>query len=665
MTTSSAEPARLLAYPGYLTGADDELAGLAIELDGAMDAFVSGAGTHLEGAFDADWPGNWVRGLKDESAHLATWVASVGTGFQQAGADPDGDGVFTAEDQALAPLVGEPTIAEAQKEAAGRAAAEQVRQSLIAAGLDPDHFSAEALWNLSQQNPQYRPLFDQLVGVGAQMWDEDFAAGFYDSLGPEGTHVLLGVVDTYAARYEGRGLIDGGMDWSSNITDDLLLPLVGGFARATRNPDLLDDRAALVDTQDPIQQRHLALLMSGEPRDYDPTFLADGAERILVTGQDLNRAQYPADYPSGQGLDDYPGFAHSEWLYDDPGLGIPQVVAMRALDGNTQAALELREPGAGARRRPRPPLRPADPHDQPDLRRVPGARTEMDTHAAGAIEEAFLKAQYETVPDPADPTRQIPLVTEGQSIAAYDDFMESVGQGDVSDTIKRAAARTLLPHLNHIGGAANTQAATPGIETDVPFERADVVGFFKELGYDEEAAAIVGNQLGMWSGAETPQLFADDPHPTPGQLQGTYDPVAHVIGAAYQGFNETESAAAAANSRLAYGISHGTSLVGDLAPPVIGPDRRGPGRPGRRRGRRCRGRPGQPARPLRHRGHPRRGHEPALRRRRPAAHDRHRPARAGGAPSSWVGAHPAGTRPGDSTARCWPTTSGAPIPTTS
>jgi hypothetical protein len=570
MTTSSAEPARLLAYPGHLTGADDELTGLASELDGAMDAFVSGAGTHLEGAFDADWPGNWVRGLKDESAHLAAWVATVGTGFQQAGADPDGDGVFSAEDQALAPLVGEPTIAEAQKAAAGRTAAEQVRQSLIAAGLDPDHFSAEALWNLSQQNPQYRPLFDQLVGVGAQMWDEDFAAGFYDSLGPEGTHVLLGVVDTYAARYEGRGLIDGGMDWSSNITDDLLLPLVGGFARATRNPDLLDDRAALVDTQDAIQQRHLALLMSGEPRDYDPTFLADGAERILVTGQDLNRAQYPADYPSGQGLDDYPGFANSEWLYDDPGLGIPQVVAMRALDGNTQAAWSFVSRGQEHVDALVHPSGLPIPMTSRIYDEYQALATEMDTHAAGAIEEAFLKAQYETVPDPADPTRQIPLVTEGQSIAAYDDFMESVGQGDVSDTIKRAAARTLLPHLNHIGDAANTQAATPGIETDVPFERADVVGFFKELGYDEEAAAIVGNQLGMWSGAETHQLFADNPHPTPGQLQGTYDPVAHVIGAAYQGFNETESAAAAANSRLAYGISHGTSLVGDLAPPVIG-----------------------------------------------------------------------------------------------
>ncbi|HZM30365.1 MAG TPA: hypothetical protein VFB77_07740 [Acidimicrobiales bacterium] len=570
MTTSSAEPARLLAYPGFLTDADEELTSLATEVDGACERFGAGAGAYLPGGFDADWAGNWLRALEDESVHLAAWVRSVGTGFQLAGTDPDGDGIFSAEDRVLAPLVGEPTIAEAQKEAEGRAAAEQIRQTLVAAGLDPDHFSVEALWNLSQDNPQYRPLFDQLVGVGGQMWDEDFAAGFYDRLGPEGTHVLLGVVDTYAARYEGRGLIDGDMDWSAHIQDQLLLPLVGGFARATRNPDLLDDRAALVDTQDEIQQRHLALLMSGEPRDYDPRFLADGAERILVTGKDLNRSQYPGEYPVGQDITDYPGFSSSAWLYDDPGLGLPEVVALRALDGSTEAAWSFASRGQDHVEAIVHPPGLRMPHTARLHDEYVALFDEVDRHAAGAIEEAFVNAQYATVPDPTDPSRRIPLVTRDQSIAAYNDFMESVAQGDVSDTIKRSAARTLLPHLNDIGEAANIQAETPGIEVDVPFERADVVGFFKELGYDEEAAAIVGNQIGLWSGAESHQLFTDNARPTPGQLQDTFDPVAHVIGAAYQGFNETEAAAAAANSHLAYGISHGAALVGDLGPPVVG-----------------------------------------------------------------------------------------------
>ena len=45
MPTSSAEPARLEAYPGQLTSANDQLTTLASDLDSAMQAFARGAGT--------------------------------------------------------------------------------------------------------------------------------------------------------------------------------------------------------------------------------------------------------------------------------------------------------------------------------------------------------------------------------------------------------------------------------------------------------------------------------------------------------------------------------------------------------------------------------------------------------------------------------------------
>ena len=188
------------------------------------------------------------------------------------------------------------------------------------------------------------------------------------------------------------------------------MPLVGGFARATRSADLIDDRAAIVDTQDEIQQRHLALLMSGDPHDYDPVFLADGAERILVTGKDLNRAQYPADYPGGQDLDDYPGFANSEWLYDDPGLGIPQVVAMRALDGSTEAAWSFVTRGQEHVDDARAPAEPADPHDHPDLRRVRGAvqrdgRPRRRGHRGGVPARPVRDGARPGRPHPAHPAR--------------------------------------------------------------------------------------------------------------------------------------------------------------------------------------------------------------------------------------------------------------------
>jgi hypothetical protein len=147
--------------------------------------------------------------------------------------------------------------------------------------------------------------------------------------------------------------------------------------------------------------------------------------------------------------------------------------------------------------------------------------------------------------------------------------MESMAQGDTSDLMKRSAASTLLPHLDSIASAANLQSETPALETDVLFERKDVVGFFKEIGYDAEAAGIAGHEIGLWAGAETSQLYADDPHPKPGQLQDTYDPIAQVVGAAYNGFNDTEAAAAAANSHFAYGISHGVSAIADLTPGIV------------------------------------------------------------------------------------------------
>jgi hypothetical protein len=113
VTTSSAEPARLEAYPNVLTAPDEQLSTLAVDVDRAMSAFVAGAGAYLPGTLDQAYAGTLVRGLHDESRYLAGWVADVGLAFREADGDPDGDGIFSADDGFLALRVGPPTMAEA------------------------------------------------------------------------------------------------------------------------------------------------------------------------------------------------------------------------------------------------------------------------------------------------------------------------------------------------------------------------------------------------------------------------------------------------------------------------------------------------------------------------------------------------------------------------
>lgn len=113
MTTSSGEPARLTGYPNNLIEPDDQLTSLAGELDVALQAFSAGAGAYLPAGFDPAAAGGLVRGLRDESQHLANWVAGVGYAFMEADADVDGDGIYLADDAFLAGRVGAASIAEA------------------------------------------------------------------------------------------------------------------------------------------------------------------------------------------------------------------------------------------------------------------------------------------------------------------------------------------------------------------------------------------------------------------------------------------------------------------------------------------------------------------------------------------------------------------------
>ncbi|MGH9117606.1 MAG: hypothetical protein ACRD0A_06925 [Acidimicrobiales bacterium] len=559
MTTSSAEPDRLEAYPGQLASAHDELTTLATDVDEASAGFAAGAGPY-GGGFDAAWAGDLVRGLRDESQHLSGWVAGVGAAFREAarlGIAPE------KLDNFISKRVGEPTIWEAQKAAEGQAAAEALQAELLALGINPDEFDPAQLWALYQpeDQEQFERIYALMAEIGTDMSSEDFAVGFYDSMDTEGIRVVMGVIDTFAAT-----------GWQGRVRQELLEPFARGWANASGSVDLTEESRELLDTDDPVEQRQLALLMTGPAHAYDPEWLADAAERILVTGADLNRPQYPSESPQGLSQGDYPGFADWGWLYDDPALAAPELIATAALDGNVEASWRFASRGddhVEVLVRPGQISIPSNIYTAEHLQEL---QATLEDHAGGAIENAFLEAPLSTVPDPDDPTRQIPMVSSDESAAAYDILVAEVGEGDVPDVIKRAVARTLLPHLHEIGDVAVHDANTPEHESGGLFERGEVVAFFKELGWDEEAAAIVGEGIGVWSTAVAQDFVATHPHASFGDLETAFDPVGLVTGTVYQGFNETENAMGAANNALAFGIQQGSSTLSGLtlSAPIIG-----------------------------------------------------------------------------------------------
>ena len=104
-TTSAAEPERLGAYGMTTAGVDEALARALGRLEPDVAAFLAGAGDLAPATTTAEWTIP-LADLRAEVGHLGRWVAAVGAAFLAAGADGDGDGVYRASHELLAPLVG-------------------------------------------------------------------------------------------------------------------------------------------------------------------------------------------------------------------------------------------------------------------------------------------------------------------------------------------------------------------------------------------------------------------------------------------------------------------------------------------------------------------------------------------------------------------------------
>jgi hypothetical protein len=556
MVTSSADPDRLAAYRGRFTDADQELTTLAADLDETMEAFAAGAGSYLPQGFDATSAGELTRGLRDESEHLGDWVASVGRAFREA----DLLGIPADQlDTFISKRVGEPTIAEAEQAAQGQQDAAALRGQLEALGIDPDGFDPAQLANLDPEDPTYTELFDLMTRIGDNMWSEDYATGFYDQMNAEGIRATVGVIETFAAHQV----------WSpgvpvpelGNIKEQLLDPFVLGFALASGSVDLSEEREALLNPGDDVngdarwKQHQLSLLLSAEGHNYDPHFLAQAADVILVSNRDVNWIN--SDYgPNGSPYEtDYPPLYIGPRLWDgDLELGVPQALALRALSDNTEASWQFADMGSdNLEAILRPDTYPVEDlpygmsatgYEFEDAEQLKGL---MEQYGADITTNAFIEAPM------ADPSRY------DQALDNYADVVRIVGDGDIPDVTKRTVANAFGLYIDDIGEETVRQSETVYDDADAreaeDFNRPDLVDFFHELAFDEEAAAEVGESFTYWA-EQRSVPFLTNPQMGEAEVNELYRPVSLLMGSTQDGFDAADEAARAAREGFALGARH-------------------------------------------------------------------------------------------------------------
>lgn len=573
MSTSSANPETLETFPGAVEPVADALRRTRRSGIDALDDFVAGAG-EVPVSIDSSHV-DYLDDLRREVDHLAGWVASVARGFRQVGSDVDGDGVFTAGDTPLSKLVGEPTRLEAEAAARGQDDARELMGALEEMGIDPRDFDPQDLAFLDPGTDEYRELFELIESHGDEMWSEDYAAAYFDVLGVEGVRATLGMIDRFAMTKDNTGLIGPDTDWMGDVADRLLIPFADGWARASGSVDLEEEREGLLQVDTWWEQRQLALLLAGDGRRYEPGWLADAADIILVTGEGGNLDMWDTGNPA-YGYDPtttedwYPGMGMGQSVYDDPALGFNQLIALQALSDNVDASHEFAlrgEDRLDVLVRPDEhvwlPPEMADGHGDDDL--LP----RLHDDAGEVITNAFLEAPYGVRDHTAPDGVRVVVDDWDAHLDAYDTFLDLVGDGDVPDAIKRDAARTLLPHLPAMAETASHDYLTSEIE-DGRFSRPTLVDFFEELGYDEEAIGIAGEQLGAWGDATLLVVPADDlrgDEVTDG-LRG----VTLITDAAVSGLTANEDARDDAARSFWGGMARGTSFVlgvGTAALPVI------------------------------------------------------------------------------------------------
>ena len=292
---------------------------------------------------------------------------------------------------------------------------------------------------------------------------------------------------------------------------------------------------------------------------YDPVFLAEGADVILHQQPNTNWANVHSDSYDVYSHD-YPPVGIGPDLWDDPTLAWNELVAMRALANSDDASYEFLMLDGGEGRQDRLALLL-----QPNSYGI--VESQAHNGAMDYDEAAELAAQMEqwgadiTHNAVVDAIQDDPLRYDA-GLDIYADMVRVGGDGDVPDVTKRVLANAFGLYVDDIGELALEQQESGLSEEDAAardFNRPDLVNFFEELGYDEEAAAQLGESMGVWANQESVPLLEGDP--AIGDVQNGYREVALILGAIEDGFTATGDSLEEAHKGFVKGLQLGGTLV--------------------------------------------------------------------------------------------------------
>jgi uncharacterized protein YukE len=137
---------------------------------------------------------------------------------------------------------------------------------------------------------------------------------------------------------------------------------------------------------------------------------------------------------------------------------------------------------------------------------------------------------------------------------SYADAVRLIGEGDISNPAKIAAADALEVYIDDIGRHAT-------LVSEGDYSRPDMVAFFAELAYSPDAIEKVGETITFWGGQRILNMADDESLGTVTVDNDALKPVAAMTGVVMDGLDITHADKEAANDGWASGLTEGGLML--------------------------------------------------------------------------------------------------------